>query len=166
MRAPCSFTGPLDYLIKPPRFLLSQLGFLLPSLLIAAPYLRRDVRRRTGQSELASADAFDRRIVTLLAFGPAAMIVLLSIADRTRRGGAVGLSALAVPRPLDRPQRAAARARHAVAHRLSVGRGVRRLRRWRLRSHYGVLPRFQRATPRCCIPASGSAPRCRAAIAP
>ena len=38
------FKGALDYLIKPSRFLLSQLGFLLPSLLIAAPYLRRDVR--------------------------------------------------------------------------------------------------------------------------
>jgi 4-amino-4-deoxy-L-arabinose transferase-like glycosyltransferase len=76
------FKGALDYLTKPPRFLLSQLGFLLPSLLIAAPYLRRDVRApvlpaKSGL-ELA-ADAFDRRIVTLLAFGPAAMIVLLSL---------------------------------------------------------------------------------------
>ena len=44
MRAPRSSRELLDYLTKPPRFLLSQLGFLLPSLLIAAPYLRRDVR--------------------------------------------------------------------------------------------------------------------------
>src|SRR4051812_21258952 len=76
------FKGPLDYLIKPPKFLLSQLGFLLPSLLIAAPYLRRDVRApdSPAQSELElAANAFDRRIVTLLAFGPAAMIVLLSL---------------------------------------------------------------------------------------
>ena len=76
------FKGPLDYLIKPPRFLLSQLGFLLPSLLIAAPYLRRDVRApdSPAKSELElAAGAFDRRIVTLLAFGPAAMIVLLSL---------------------------------------------------------------------------------------
>ena len=38
------FKGPLDYLIKPLQIPVSQLGFLLPSLLIAAPYLRRDVR--------------------------------------------------------------------------------------------------------------------------
>jgi 4-amino-4-deoxy-L-arabinose transferase-like glycosyltransferase len=71
-----------DYLSKPAGFLLSQLGFLLPSLLIAAPYLRNDVRapETAEKSELElRADRFDRRIVTLLAFGPAAMIVLLSI---------------------------------------------------------------------------------------
>ena len=76
------FKQPLDYVIKPPRFLLSQLAFLLPSLLIAAPYLRRDVRvpDSAAKSELElAADAFDRRIVALLAFGPAAMTVLLSL---------------------------------------------------------------------------------------
>ncbi len=71
------FRGPLDYLIKPPKFLLSQLGFLIPSLLIVAPYLRRDVRAPDGAAP--SADAFDRRIVTLLAFGPALTVVLLSL---------------------------------------------------------------------------------------
>ena len=71
------FRGPLDYLIKPPKFLLSQLGFLVPSLLIAAPYLRRDVRAEEGARY--AADAFDRRIVTLLAFGPAATVVLMSL---------------------------------------------------------------------------------------
>ena len=81
------FKKSIDYLIKPSRFVLSQLGFLLPSLLIAAPYLRRDVRapETAAKSELhkseleASATAFDRRIVTLLAFGPVAMLVLLSV---------------------------------------------------------------------------------------
>ncbi|MEA2982596.1 MAG: hypothetical protein QOF09_4419 [Alphaproteobacteria bacterium] len=76
------FKKALDYLVKPPRFLLSQLGFLLPSLLIAAPYLRRDVHvpDSMAKSELElAADAFDRRIVTLLTFGPVAMIVLLSL---------------------------------------------------------------------------------------
>jgi 4-amino-4-deoxy-L-arabinose transferase-like glycosyltransferase len=72
------FKGPLDYLIKPPKFLLSQLGFLVPSLLIAAPYLRRDAKAPQGAS--CPADAFDRRIVTLLAFGPALAVVLLSLA--------------------------------------------------------------------------------------
>ena len=72
------FRGPLDYLIKPPKFLLSQLGFLIPSLLIAAPYLRRDVKAAAGSA--VSADAFDRRIVTLLAFGPVATVLVLSLA--------------------------------------------------------------------------------------
>jgi hypothetical protein len=71
------FKGPLDYLIKPPKFLLSQLGFLVPSLLIAAPYLRRDTKALQAASY--SADAFDRRIVALLAFGPVATVVLLSL---------------------------------------------------------------------------------------
>jgi 4-amino-4-deoxy-L-arabinose transferase-like glycosyltransferase len=70
------FKGAADYLIKPPKFLLSQLGFLLPSLLIAAPYLRRDAGAPAGE---VPADAFDRRIVALLAFGPALMVVLMSL---------------------------------------------------------------------------------------
>ena len=52
------------------------MGFLLPSLLIAAPYLRRDAGAPTNE---VSADEFDRRIVTLLAFGPALMVVLMSL---------------------------------------------------------------------------------------
>jgi 4-amino-4-deoxy-L-arabinose transferase-like glycosyltransferase len=80
------FKGPLDYLIKPPKFLLSQLGFLIPALLIAAPYLRRDARADSASKTRVNAlmgpayaaDAFDRRIVTLLAFGPVATVVLLS----------------------------------------------------------------------------------------
>ena len=76
------FKGLFDYLTRPPRFLLSQLGVLLPSLLIAAPYLRRDMRVRDAPAPSApeiSANAFDRRIVTLLAFGPALTVVLLSL---------------------------------------------------------------------------------------
>jgi hypothetical protein len=70
------FRGALDYLIQPPKFLVSQLGFLIPSLIIAAPYLRRDV---SGGKGGAMADAFDRRIVTLLTFGPALTVVLMSV---------------------------------------------------------------------------------------
>jgi 4-amino-4-deoxy-L-arabinose transferase-like glycosyltransferase len=76
------FKKATDYLVKPVGFLLSQLGFLLPSLLIAAPYLRRDVRapETVEKSELEMlATEFDRRVVTLLAFGPAVMLVLLSL---------------------------------------------------------------------------------------
>jgi hypothetical protein len=71
------FRGPLDYVVKPPKFLLSQLGFLVPSLIIAAPYLRRDVKAPEGAA--VAADAFDRRIVTLLAFGPVATVFLMSL---------------------------------------------------------------------------------------
>jgi 4-amino-4-deoxy-L-arabinose transferase-like glycosyltransferase len=76
------FKGALDYLIKPSRFIMSQLGVLVPSLLIAAPYLRRDLRApdAAAQSGTEVADAFDRRIVTLLAFGPGVTTVLLSLA--------------------------------------------------------------------------------------
>ena len=120
------FKGPLEYLTKPPRFLLSQLGFLLPSLLIAAPYLRRDVRAPEPASNpsLRLANAFDRRIVTLLAFGPAAMIVLLSL-DTGRDAVALwgyplwlflGLWIVLNAR--------LARAGHVVAHRLPMGRDV------------------------------------------
>jgi hypothetical protein len=70
------FRGVLDYLIQPPKFLVSQLGFLIPSLIIAAPYLRRDVNGGKGD---AMADAFDRRIVTLLTLGPALTVVLMSV---------------------------------------------------------------------------------------
>jgi hypothetical protein len=53
------------------------LGFLVPSLIIASPYLRRDVKAPDGAT--AAADAFDRRIVTLLAFGPVATVLLMSL---------------------------------------------------------------------------------------
>jgi hypothetical protein len=69
------FTKLRDYVGRPLWFLLGQLGSLLPSLLIAAAVFRRD-GRAAGE---AMPDAFDRRIVTLLAFGPAAALVLLSI---------------------------------------------------------------------------------------
>lgn len=71
------FKGAKDYLTKPAIFLVAQLTFLLPSLAIAAPYLRRDVRAPDGPPMPAT--AFDRRIVTVLTLGPALMIVLLSL---------------------------------------------------------------------------------------
>jgi 4-amino-4-deoxy-L-arabinose transferase-like glycosyltransferase len=76
------FRGALDYVAKPFDFLLSQLNFLWPSLLIVSPFLRRDMPRpdEAAPGEFArSADAFDRRIVTLLAFGPTLTLVLLSV---------------------------------------------------------------------------------------
>ena len=69
--------GLIDHVWHPLQFALSQLAFLIPALLIAAPlfYPRR------GSSDPpvpAQADAFDLRIVTLLAFGPLATVLALS----------------------------------------------------------------------------------------
>ena len=69
--------GLIDHVWHPLQFTVSQLFFLLPSLLIAAPLFWP----RAGTSEApagASADAFDRRIITLLAFGPMATVLALS----------------------------------------------------------------------------------------
>jgi 4-amino-4-deoxy-L-arabinose transferase-like glycosyltransferase len=69
--------GLIDHVWHPLQFAISQLFFLIPSLLISAPLFWP----RRGESEPPigmSADAFDRRIVTLLAFGPVATVLALS----------------------------------------------------------------------------------------
>jgi len=69
--------GLIDHVWHPLQFAVSQLFFLLPSLLIAAPLFYP--RARAGEPPAAdSADAFDRRIVTLLAFGPMATVLAMS----------------------------------------------------------------------------------------
>ncbi len=69
--------GLIDHVWHPLQFALSQLFFLIPSLLIAAPLFWP--RARAGEAPLAAkADAFDRRIVALLAFGPMATVLALS----------------------------------------------------------------------------------------
>lgn len=68
--------GWYDHLWHPFKFALGQLGFLVPSLLIAAPLFWP--RKTEGEAPLVSpADAFDMRIVTWLAFGPFAVVLLL-----------------------------------------------------------------------------------------
>jgi len=72
--------GLLDHVLHPLLFVLGQVAFLLPALLIAATVV---MPPPTAQDEApppvaAKADAFDRRIVTLLAFGPAAATVAMS----------------------------------------------------------------------------------------
>jgi 4-amino-4-deoxy-L-arabinose transferase-like glycosyltransferase len=69
--------GLFDHLLHPVVFAVSQLVFLIPALLIAAALVWPKAR---GEAPAApsTADAFDRRIVTLLAFGPAATTVVLS----------------------------------------------------------------------------------------
>ena len=71
--------GLLDHVLHPVVFAIGQLGFLLPALLIAAALLwPRPKADETTADFAAKADAFDRRIVTLLAFGPAVVTIALS----------------------------------------------------------------------------------------
>jgi len=69
--------GLIDHVWHPLQFAVSQLFFLAPSLLIALPLFWP---RRHGNDEpiALGADAFDRRIVALLAFGPIACVLALS----------------------------------------------------------------------------------------
>jgi 4-amino-4-deoxy-L-arabinose transferase-like glycosyltransferase len=104
--------GLFDHVVHPAAFALGQLAFLLPALLIAAalawprPKASLSARpRESGDPEslapepgkldsrlrgnernavAATADAFDRRIVALLAFGPAATV--LAFAALSGRG--------------------------------------------------------------------------------
>ncbi len=69
--------GLIDHVWHPLQFAVSQLFFLLPSLAISAALLYP--RAAASEAPLAAtADAFDRRIVTLLAFGPMATVLALS----------------------------------------------------------------------------------------
>jgi 4-amino-4-deoxy-L-arabinose transferase-like glycosyltransferase len=67
--------GPIDHILHPLVFAGGQLFFLLPALLIAAPLLWP---RPQAAASAARAQAFDRRIVLLLAFGPAACVIALA----------------------------------------------------------------------------------------
>ena len=67
-----SSRGLLDHVLHPAVFAVDQVLFMIPALLIAAPLVRR------RQPVAYPVDAFDRRIVALLAFGPAAATIALS----------------------------------------------------------------------------------------
>ena len=69
--------GLIDHVWHPLQFAVSQLFFLIPSLLIALP-LFYPRTRANEPPVVTSADAFDRRIVTWLAFGPMATVLALS----------------------------------------------------------------------------------------
>jgi 4-amino-4-deoxy-L-arabinose transferase-like glycosyltransferase len=66
--------GLLDHVLNPIVFALGQLAFLLPALVIAAAM----TWPRLSAPPEGVADTFDRRIATLLAFGPAATVVALA----------------------------------------------------------------------------------------
>ena len=68
--------GLIDHVWHPLQFAVSQLFFLLPSLLIAAPLFHP--RKAASEPPATLGDAFDRRIVTWLAFGPIAAVLALS----------------------------------------------------------------------------------------
>jgi 4-amino-4-deoxy-L-arabinose transferase-like glycosyltransferase len=70
--------GWFDHLLHPAVFLGSQIFFLLPSLFIAAALFWP----REGKK--VAIDPFERRIVTLLAFGPA--LTMIALAAVTGRG--------------------------------------------------------------------------------
>ena len=125
--------GLIDHLWHPLEFALSQFYFLLPSLFIAAP-LFIPPRSATEQPAAMTADAFDNRIVTWLVFGPMVDGTRAVRGQRPRHGRHVGLSDLAVSRPLAGAGRAADAQRHAAfPHRAFLGHRVRlpgdRLRR-------------------------------------
>jgi 4-amino-4-deoxy-L-arabinose transferase-like glycosyltransferase len=66
--------GLLDHVLHPAVFAVSQAVFLIPALLIAAALFWP----RPRSAAACAADAFDRRIIALLAFGPAATTMVLS----------------------------------------------------------------------------------------
>ena len=68
--------GALDHLLRPLEFLGGQAFFLVPALLIGLPLLWP---RPEAASRAENIDAFDRRIVTVLAFGPAFTLFVFSL---------------------------------------------------------------------------------------
>jgi hypothetical protein len=65
--------GLFDHFTHPALFAVAQLFWLLPTLIIALPLLRRPYER-----DATKADACDRRILALLAFGPAVTLIAAS----------------------------------------------------------------------------------------
>jgi Dolichyl-phosphate-mannose-protein mannosyltransferase len=68
-------SGVLDHLIHPLSFLGVEAFFLVPALFIAAPLFLSKAEAVASPR----ADAFDRRIIALLAFGPTATLFLFSL---------------------------------------------------------------------------------------
>jgi len=114
--------GWFDHLLHPALFTASQIFFVLPSLFIAAPLFWK--AKAVPLPGPPAADAFDWRIVTLLAFGPGlATIALIAVSGR----GAVAMwgyplwlflglwIVMAARTALD-----AARLRHIVGHWAAV----------------------------------------------
>jgi hypothetical protein len=75
--------GWFDHVLHPALFTASQIFFLLPSLFIAAALFWPKAASLPAAARSDFSEAFDRRIVTLLAFGPGlAMILLTAVSGR------------------------------------------------------------------------------------
>jgi hypothetical protein len=87
MRSP-SARGFFDHILHPLQFAAGQIFFMLPLLFIAAMWVWPRPAAASGISPAQNvtdqaADDFDRRIVTVLAFGPAAaMLALIAVSGR------------------------------------------------------------------------------------
>jgi hypothetical protein len=75
--------GWFDHLLNPTLFALGQLFFILPTLCIAATFIwpRPNISAIAGHEWPPRADAYDRRIVTLITFGPAATLLVMVVAS-------------------------------------------------------------------------------------
>lgn len=67
--------GVIDHVWHPVQFAIGQLFFMIPALVIAQPLF---LPRARNAQPAAGADAFDRRIVKLLVFGPFATVIALA----------------------------------------------------------------------------------------
>src|SRR5262245_16301783 len=65
--------GLLDHFTRPMLFALAQLFWLLPAMIITLPLLRRPY-----EPDATAADDYDRRILAILAFGPAITVIAAS----------------------------------------------------------------------------------------
>lgn len=63
----------LDHFSHPVIFAVAQLFWLLPTIVIALPLLQRPY-----EADATAADDYDRRLLTLLAFGPAVTVITAS----------------------------------------------------------------------------------------
>jgi 4-amino-4-deoxy-L-arabinose transferase-like glycosyltransferase len=68
-------SGLIDHLTHPALFTLAQLFWLLPAFIIALPLFRRASRSDGAKGGGPKADGYDRRIIGLLAFGPAITLI-------------------------------------------------------------------------------------------
>src|SRR5262249_23129786 len=67
-------SGWFDHLTHPALFAIAQLFWLLPAIMITLPLLRRPYER-----DATKADDDDRRILAVLAFGPAITVIAGSV---------------------------------------------------------------------------------------
>jgi 4-amino-4-deoxy-L-arabinose transferase-like glycosyltransferase len=75
--------GWYDHILHPAFFAAGQLFFMLPGLIIAAMFVWPRATEAKPPQPLTTAGAFDRRIVTLLAFGPAsALLLMIAVSGR------------------------------------------------------------------------------------